>query len=364
MSKDYYKILGVEKNATQDEIKKAFRKKAHKYHPDKAGGDEEKFKEVNEAYQVLGDEKKRAQYDQFGSAFENAQAHGGFNGFDGFRDFSGAAGGINIDMDDLGDIFSGFGDMFGFGSSRQNSRTKARRGNDLEVEVKLSFMEAVFGTEKEISVKKLVKCSHCKGNGAEPGTKIETCATCNGTGRVRRAQRTILGTIQTETVCPDCGGEGKTYTQKCSVCHGSGVVEDIVNLKVKIPAGIDDGQSIRIAGKGGAGIHGAPDGDLYVRVRVAPDPRFERDKFDIKSEVYITFTQAVLGDKIEIETLDGKLKLKIPAGTDSGTVFRLRGRGVPKLNGRTRGDHYVTVKIKTPKHLNRKQKQLLKELNL
>lgn len=363
MSKDYYKVLGVEKNSSQDEIKKAFRKKAHEFHPDKAGGDEAKFKEVNEAYQVLGDEKKRAQYDQFGSAFEGAQAHGGFHGFDGFRDFSGAANGMNFDMDDLGDIFGGIGDMFGFGG-RSNTKTRARRGNDIETILTIDFSEAVFGSEKDVSLRKLVKCDKCSGNGAEPGTKIETCATCKGSGRITRAQRTILGTIQTQSVCPDCSGEGKTYAHKCTKCHGAGVVQDNVKLKIKIPAGIDDGEAIRLSGHGGAGMHGGHAGDLYIRVKVRPDKRFVRERYDIKSEVVITFTQAALGDKIEIETIDGPLSLKIPAGTQSGTNFRLKGRGVHNLHGKGRGDHYVKVKIKTPTSLNRKQKELLKELGL
>jgi len=364
MGKDYYKVLGVNKNSSQDEIKKAFRKKAHEFHPDKAGGDEAKFKEVNEAYQVLGDDKKRSQYDQFGSAFEGAQSHGGFHGFDGFRDFSGAANGMNFDMDDLGDLFGGIGDMFGFGGRGGAKQARARRGNDIETVLTIDFNEAVFGTEKEVGLRKLVKCDRCAGNGAEPGAKIETCATCKGSGRITRAQRTILGTIQTQTVCPDCSGEGKTYTQKCSKCHGAGVTEDTVELKVKIPAGIDDGEAIRISGHGGAGMHGGPSGDLYIRVKVKSDKRFVRDRYDIKSEASIGFTQAALGDKIDIETIDGPLSLKIPAGTQSGTNFRLKGLGVYKLHNKGRGDHYVNVKIKTPTSLSRKQKQLLKDLDL
>jgi len=364
MSKDYYNILGVDKNSTQADIKKAFRKKAHEFHPDKAGGDEKKFKEVNEAYQVLGDEKKRAQYDQFGSAFEGAQSHGGFHGFEGFRDFSGAANGMNFDMDDLGDIFGGIGDMFGFGGRGGTKQTRARRGNDIESILTIDFNEAVFGTEKEVSLRKLVKCDKCEGNGAEPGTKIETCKTCNGTGRITRAQRTILGTIQSQTVCPDCSGEGKTYEKKCTKCHGSGVFQDAVKLKVKIPAGIDNGEAIRLTGYGGAGMHGGSSGDLYIRVNIKPHKSFIRDRYDIKSEAFISFSQAALGGKVNIETIDGTLSLKIPAGTQSGTNFRLKGLGVHKLHAKGRGDQFVNVKVKTPTSLSRKQKQLLKDLDL
>ena len=251
MGKDYYNILGVGKGASQDEIKRAFRKKAHECHPDKKGGDEAKFKEVNEAYQVLGDAKKRAQYDQFGSTFEQAQARGGFSGFDGFRDFSGftngfsqgGQGGIHINMDDLGDMFSGIGDIFGFsqgGQSRggRGRQTRARRGSDIQVALAIDFMEAVNGAQKEIGLQKAVKCDKCQGNGAEPGTKIETCKTCNGSGSETRAQRTIFGNMQVQTTCSACQGEGKAYAKKCSKCGGNGLVRETVNLKIKIPAGI------------------------------------------------------------------------------------------------------------------------------
>jgi len=362
MGKDYYNILGVDKNASQDEIKKAFRRKAHQYHPDKEGGDEAKFKEVNEAYQVLGDAKRRAQYDQFGSAFEYAQAGGGFHGFDGFRDFSGFTNGFNINMDDLGDIFSGIGDIFGFGSGKRGVR--AKRGNDIQVILNIEFNEAIFGAEKEISLKKLVKCDKCKGNMAEPGSKIEICKVCGGSGRVTKVQRTILGSMQVQMTCENCGGEGKIYSQKCTKCSGTGVCQEIIKLKVKIPAGIDDGETIRLTGQGEAGQRGAPAGDLYLKIRVNPDPKFRRDGYNILSKAEISFTQAVLGDKIEVDTVDGLVKLKIPEGTQSGKVFRLRGKGVPHLRGRGRGDQLVEVIVKTPTNLSRKQKQILKELNI
>lgn len=357
MSKDYYKILGVDKSASQEDIKKAFRKLAHQYHPDKTGGDEEKFKEINEAYQVLGDPDKRAKYDRFGSAFEHGQAGGGFHGFEGFRDFQGFSEGFNINMDDLGDMF---GDIFGFGRERKEARS--RRGNDVEINLAIEFMEAVFGFEKDIKVNKRVQCERCHGNGIEPGAKVDTCKTCSGTGRVTRMQRTFFGNMQVQTTCPECGGEGKTYSQKCTKCHGLGNVKEIVDLKVKIPAGIDDGQTIRLAGQGEAGAKGGPAGDLYLKINVKKDPRFARNGHDINSKAYINFTQAALGDKIDIETIDGPVQLKIPDGTQSGTVFKLKGRGVTRLNSHGRGDHLVEIIVKTPTHLTRQQKELLEGL--
>ncbi|MCX6796377.1 MAG: molecular chaperone DnaJ [Candidatus Falkowbacteria bacterium] len=361
MGKDYYNILGVNRTATQEEIKKAFRQKAHQCHPDKAGGDEAKFKEINEAYQVLGDATKRSQYDQFGSTFEQARAGGGFQGFDGFRDFSGFTNGFNINMDDIGDIFGGLGDIFGFSSGSRRTK-RAQRGGDIQMLLEIDFLEAVFGADKEISFKKTVKCEHCRGNCAEPGSKIETCRTCGGSGRITKIQRTILGNMQVQIACDDCDGEGKSYNQRCSKCHGSGVCQEIVNLKVKIPAGIDSGETIRLSGQGEAGERGASAGDLYLKIRVRPDRRFNRDGYDIKFRAEINFTQAALGDKIDVETVDGFVKLYIPDGTQSGTVFKLKGKGIERLQGRGRGDQLVEVIVKTPKSLSRKQKELLREL--
>ncbi len=359
MSKDYYKILGVDRGASQEDVKKAFRKLAHQYHPDKTGGDEEKFKEINEAYQVLGDPNKRAKYDQFGSSFESGQAGGGFHGFEGFRDFQGFSEGFNINMDDLGDVF---GDVFGFGKEKKEG--KARRGSDIEVDLSIEFMEAVFGIEKELSINKRAQCEKCHGNGIEPGAKVDICKTCAGTGRVTKMQRTFFGNMQVQMTCSECGGEGKTYSQKCAKCHGVGNIKETVNLKVKIPAGIDDGQTIRLAGQGEAGSKGGPAGDLYLRISVRKDRRFEREGHDIRSKVNINFTQAALGDKIDVETVDGPVELKIPDGTQSGTVFKLKGKGVTRLNGHGRGDHLVEIIVKTPTGLNRKQKDLLKESGL
>ena len=355
MGKDYYKILGVSKDASNEEIKKAFRKKAHEYHPDKPTGNEAKFKEINEAYQALGDPKKRAQYDQFGSNFD--QARGGFGGFS-----QGQNGNYEFDLNDLGDIFGGFGDMFGFGSSKGGSKT--RQGNDIEVTMTIDFNEAVFGVEKEVSLNKTVTCEKCHGNGAEPGSKIDTCETCKGTGRIIRVQRTILGNVQTQAVCPDCRGEGKKYSQKCTQCGGSGVHKKIVNFKVKIPAGINNGETIRLSGQGEAGSHGGPAGDLYLQMRVNPSKVFKRDAYNLFSSVEIGMVEAALGTKIEVEGIDGRFTIKIPEGTQSGKEFIFKGKGVPKLNGHGRGDHIIKVVVKTPTNLNRKQRQLLESLGI
>lgn len=358
MSKDYYNILGVSKSATADEIKTAFRKKAHEHHPDK-GGDAEKFKEINEAYQVLGNTEKRQRYDQFGSsAFNGGQGFGG-QGFGGFQ-----GGGFNVDFEDLGDLFGGFGDIFGFSGGRSNSsRTSRRRGRDMEMTINLDFMEAAFGLEKEISFTKNATCNHCKGSGAEPGAKIETCPTCGGSGRVARVQRTILGNIQTQATCEACSGEGKHYSQICSRCSGSGIHRDNVKLKVKIPAGINTGESIRLSGQGEAGERGAPSGDLYLRIKVASHKEFVRDGYDIKTEEIINIRQAILGDKIDVNTIHGKIKLKIPEGTQSGTIFKIKEKGITKLHSRGVGDQYIKVIVKIPTGANKKQKQLLEELN-
>lgn len=361
MSKDYYKVLGVNKGASQDDIKKAFRKLAHEYHPDKTGGTEAKFKEINEAYQVLGDPNKRTKYDQFGSAFEYGQAGGGFGGFGG----QGFSENININMDDLGEMFGGFGDIFGF-SSRGGGRrgARAKRGSDIEVSLTIDFMEAVFGVEKEIGLNKTIKCEKCKGEGMEPGAKVESCKVCGGKGRTARIQRTIFGQMQVEMECSDCVGEGKAYSEKCSRCAGRGIVKEMVKLKVKIPAGIDDNGIIRLTGQGEAGEKSAPAGDLYLHIRVKKDSRFERQGNDVITKNFISFTQAALGDKIEVETVDGPITMKIPEGTESGTVFRLRSHGIPNVQGRGKGDHLAEVKIKTPRNLNRKQKETLKDLGI
>ena len=352
MAKDYYKILGVEKGASPEQIKKAFRELAHKHHPDKSGGNEAKFKEINEAYQVLSNPQKRQQYNQFGSDFSQAGGGQGFGDFaNGFR--GGNAGGFNFEGD-LGDIF---GDLFGMGG-RSRSRSAQQAGADIQIGLTITFHDAVFGTEKTFNLEKDQVCHHCQGNGAEPGSKINTCSTCRGTGQVTQS---IGFGIGFPSICPDCEGAGKKSEKDCSQCRGKGLVKEVETFKVKIPAGIDNGQSIRLPGKGQAGIKGGGAGDLYLRIKVIPDPKFERDGFDLKSKTEISFTQAALGDKIEIETIDGRVKLKIPEGTQSGKVFRVKGRGVTRLHTRSRGDQLVEVIVKTPTGLSHKQKKLLEE---
>ncbi|MFH1233914.1 MAG: molecular chaperone DnaJ [Patescibacteria group bacterium] len=367
MAKDYYNILGVNKNASQDEIKKAFRKLAHQHHPDKKSGDEAKFKELNEAYQVLSDSKKRSQYDQFGQTFDQAGRQGGYSSSSGFEGFSDFSGGFNINMDDLGDIFSDIGDVFGFSSRSGGGKARGRQaktGRDIQVALTIDFIEAIFGVEKEISLKKIVECAKCQGEGKEFGTKIENCKTCGGSGRVIKVQRTIFGNMQVQMTCHDCGGEGKFFKEKCSACDGIGVVNKIVNFKVKIPAGINNNETIRLSGKGEAGANKGQAGDLYLKIRINSDRRFERDGVNIKSWVKISFSQVALGDKIEVVTVDGLVDLKIPEGTQTGKIFILRNKGVPYLNSHGRGDHLVEVIVKTPTNLSRRQKELLKDLGL
>ncbi len=361
MGKDYYKILEVDKNAGQDEIKKAFRKLAHKYHPDKKDGDEAKFKEVNEAYQVLGNEQKRKQYDQFGSTFDQQGGFGGGMNWDDFMRYAKQGGGggfqgMNFDMGDLGDIF---GDIFGFGGGGRRS-AGVPRGDDIEVDLALDFKEAVFGVKKTIELYKTVKCPNCHGNKAEPGSGFKTCEVCEGKGRVQEIRRTFLGAMRTERVCQQCQGDGKIPEKLCSKCSGQGVVKNKERIEITIPAGIADGSTLRVPG-GGEAAAGGQNGDLYVRLRVKSDPDFERHGNDIYTEHKISFKQAALGDKIEITTLDGTVDLKIPAGTQSSTRFRLRGKGVPRLNAGGAGDFYVIIKVEVPKKLTRHQKKILEQ---
>lgn len=356
VAKDYYKILGVSNGASQDEIKKAFRELAHKYHPDKQGGSAEKFKEINEAHQVLSNPEKRQQYDQFGTTFEQAQSQGGFSGFDGFRDFSGFANGF--DFGDLGEMF-GFGDIFGGG---RKAKSRASRGRDIEVEMQIDFREAVFGAEKVLELYKPCICEKCDGSGVDPESKISTCLNCGGSGRVQTIQRTFFGSFQTVTTCPNCGGEGKRAEKECRGCNGVGVVRASKKIKIKIPAGIDNGETIKLSGEGEAGKRGGKPGDLFINLKVKPDQEFKRQGNDILSKIGISFTRAALGDKIEVETLDGKVKLAIPSGTQSGQIFRLKEKGVPNLGSHGRGDHLIEVAVVTPTRLSRRQRELLEEL--
>ena len=363
MGKDYYAILGVSKNASADEIKKAYRKLAHEHHPDKAGQDtskkeryESKFKEVNEAYQVLSSAEKRQQYDQFGGTFEEAKQGGGFGGFGGF----GQAGGINVDFEDLEDLLGG---MFGFGGGRQSKRARGRRGKNIEIIVTIEFMEAAFGVKKNVSLHKTVSCANCQGRGADPKSKIVTCSVCHGRGQVESVQNTILGQFRSARVCSACGGEGSKAEKICGACAGTGVVKETVSLDINIPAGINGGEVMEITGQGEAGRQGGSPGDLYVKINVKPDPRFERRGDDIWNILPLKFSEAALGAKKDVETLDGQIRLDIPEGTQTEKIFRLAGRGVTHLRGRGRGDHFVKVNVLTPIKLSKKQKELLKELN-
>lgn len=345
--RDYYDVLGVSKTASKDEIKKAYRKLSKKYHPDinKEVGADEKFKEISEAYEVLSDESKRAQYDQFGHA---GPQQGGFGG----GGFSGFGGGFD-------DIFSTF--FGGGGGGRRRDPNAPRQGDDLQYTMALSFEEAVFGVEKDITIPKEEECGTCHGNGAKPGTSPETCSYCGGAGQVNVEQNTPFGRVATRRTCHQCSGTGKVIKEKCSTCGGDGRVTKNKTINVKVPAGIDEGQQIRLSGQGEAGVNGGPPGDLYVVFRVRDHELFERDGDDIYCEMPITFVQATLGDEIEVPTVHGKVKLKIPAGTQSGTRFRLRGKGVANVRGFGTGDQHVLVKVITPIKLSEKQKQLLRE---
>lgn len=371
--KDYYKILGVEKTATAQELKKAFYKKAHTCHPDKAKNETErkefeaKFKELNEAYQILSDENKRAQYDRFGAAgVGGASGHsgaGGPSGTGGFNwqdwsNMSGSAQGVNFDFGDFSDIFEGF---FGGGMGGRSSQQRRRQGADLQVVVEITLDEAYKGKKLDFEYERWQVCSHCKGDGAEPGTKVKTCSHCNGRGKVIGVQNTIFGQIQTTQTCPTCGGKGKTFEKVCSVCNGQRRERRKEKVSIKIPAGINDGEMIKLADKGDVGEDGQSFGDLYVVIKVQRDMRFEREGDDIYSELEIPLDLAILGGKIPVQTIDGEVKLSVPSGTESGEKFRLKGQGMPRLNHFGRGDHYVTLKIKIPKDLNSKQKKLLQE---
>jgi len=353
--RDYYEVLGVEKGCSDDELKKAYRAKAKQYHPDLNPGNadaEVKFKEANEAYEVLSDKDKRARYDQFGHAGVDPNFGAGGGGFSG--------GFNNVDFGDLfGDIFGGFG---GFGGSSGRSRDPKApiRGENLAMEVTLSFMEAVKGVTKEISVTHLENCSECSGTGAKKGTSPETCPDCGGRGQVFVQRQTPLGTMRMSQPCRRCSGKGRIIKEPCEKCRGMGRVRVNKRIEVSVPMGIDDGQTFAVRGQGDAGINGGPAGDLHVTVTVRPDPIFDRDGYDIHCDVPITYSQAVLGDEVVVPTIDGKVKYNVPEGTQPGTVFRLRDKGVTTIGGRGRGDQYVHVTIEVPKGLNRGQKEKLK----
>ncbi len=356
MAKDYYVILGVSKTASDDDIKKAFRRLAHTHHPDK-GGDAVRFKDINEAYQILSDKKKRAAYDQFGSAaFEQGGAGpgpgGGFGGFD-FSGFDGQ------DFGDLGDVL---GEMFGFGGRRGGRSGQPARGKDIEVDVSLTFREVAFGVEKVIRLYRHTQCSRCHGDGAESGSTVKTCATCKGEGQVRQLRQTMFGTMQTVATCQDCHGRGKKPEKMCTLCRGTGLERREEDVRLPIPAGIASEEAIRVSGQGEGAPYGGIPGDLFIRVRVQADPVFRREDHDVLSEKTVPFTLLALGGKIDVPILDGQISIDIPAGTPSGTTFTLRGKGIPYLRSSGRGNHRVTVILDTPRKLQREQRELLERL--
>lgn len=352
MSKDYYNILGVSKGASEDEIKKAFRRLAHEHHPDK-GGDQQKFKDANEAYQVLCDKNKRSKYDQFGSAaFENGGYGGGqgqgFGGFEGF----------NVNVDDLGDFGDILGSMFGMGGRGRGPK----RGKDIETEVALDFLETVTGAKKKIKLYKHDPCSICSGTGAEPGAKMETCKTCQGKGQVMQAVRTMFGTMQSAVTCSECFGKGTKPSQICKHCSGTGIERKTKEMEFDVPAGISDGETLKVAGEGEHPGAGGRPGDLYIHIRVKSHPIFERESSDVRSTVHISYSMLSLGGETEIDTVDGKGSLKIPEATEPGSVFKIRGKGFPFLRSNGRGDHLVTVQPIVQKKLSKEQRRALEQL--
>ncbi len=366
MPKDYYNTLGVSKSSSQEEIKKAFRKLAHEHHPDKSHGNEQKFKEINEAYQVLSNPEKRQKYNQFGTDFEQMGGWGGASWEDVMGAFRRGGGGFQGGQFsgfsfDLGDIVSEF---FGgeSGASSRRSRSTSSRGRDIETSIEIDFEEAIHGAERTIELQKFDVCSRCRGNRAEPGTTLSECSACKGSGEITETRQTILGIMRTSATCRKCGGEGKFPKQNCARCNGDGVERVTKRIKVKIPAGIADGEAIRVSGEGEISEDARRHGDLYVHIRVRPHRKFRREGDDIYSGEQISFTQSALGDKIRADTAHGKIELKIPAGTASGTVFKLKHKGAPRLRGGGVGDHYVAVKIVVPDRLSAKAKKLLQEL--
>ena len=353
--KDYYKILGVPRDASQEEIKKAYRRLAHKYHPDK-GGDEKKFKEINEAYQVLGNPQKRAQYDKFGQTFEGGKGGGaGFDFGSFWRDFGEDFG---FDTVDFGDIFEDF-----FGFSKRTSKREINRGRDIEIEIKIDLKDTLHPLRKRITLEKFIVCPRCKGTGAEPGTKLKECFSCRGTGEVQQMKRTLFGTFTRYVRCPECGGEGRIPEHPCNVCRGEGRIRGEEEIEIFVPAGVDTGQTIKISGKGEAGRRGGKPGDLYVRVFVRPHQLFKRKGDDLYIEIPISFSQAALGDEVEIPTPERKkILLKVPQGTQSGKVLRISNKGIPHFSGLGRGNLYVKLIVKTPKSLNEEQRKLLERL--
>jgi molecular chaperone DnaJ len=363
MKKDFYEILGVSKSSTADEIKKAYRKVAMQYHPDKNPGDkaaEEKFKEAAEAYEILSDADKRAQYDRFGHQAFGAGNKGG-GGYSG--------GGMNMDdiFSQFGDIFgddSPFGSFFGGGGRRGGGATRARgtRGSNLRVKIKLNYEEIAKGASKTIKVKKYVSCSTCSGSGAKDKNSMQTCVTCGGSGQVRRVQNTFLGQMQTVTTCPTCNGEGSTITAKCTPCKGEGRVYGEETVTIDIPAGVQEGMQLSVNGKGNAGERGGANGDLIVLIEEEAHAHLHRDGLNVAYDLHISFPDAVFGVQVEVPTIDGRAKIKIPAGTQSGKIFRLKGKGFPSVNSYEKGDQLIQVNVWTPQHVSNEEKNTLEKL--
>ncbi|MEZ5035278.1 MAG: molecular chaperone DnaJ [Chitinophagaceae bacterium] len=357
--RDYYEVLGIGKSASKDEVKKAYRKVAMQYHPDRNPGDktaEEKFKEAAEAYEVLSDADKKAQYDRYGHAGLSGNGRGGFG-----------AGGMNMD-----DIFSQFGDVFGddlfgsfFGGGRRSRSQQSRgvRGSNLRVKIKMNYAEIAKGVTKKIKVKKYNICSSCHGSGAKDKGSVQTCSTCQGSGQVRRVQNTFLGQMQTVTTCPSCNGEGTTVTAKCTTCKGEGREFGEETVNIEIPAGVQEGMQMNVGGKGNAGERGGPPGDLIILIEEEPHTELHREGQNVAYELHLSFTDAVFGTQIEVPTIDGRAKIKIPPGTQGGKIFRLKGKGFPTVNSHHKGDQLIQVSIWTPKELTKEEKELLEKLS-
>lgn len=354
--RDYYEVLGVNKSASAEEIKKAYRKVAMQYHPDRNPGDktaEEKFKEAAEAYEVLNDSDKRAQYDRFGhNAFSQGRGGGAYSG-----------GGMNMD-----DIFSQFGDIFGDGNFSSffgggGRRTQSNRGSNLRVKIKMNYEEMAKGTQKTIKIKKYIKCSTCSGSGAKDKKSVQTCGQCNGTGQIRRVQQSFLGQMQTVTTCPSCNGDGTSITAKCTSCKGEGRMYGEETITIDIPAGVQDGMQLSIGGKGNIGERGGSPGDLIVQVEEEAHPQLQRDGLNVAFDLYISFPDAVFGTQVEVPTIDGRAKIKIPPGTQSGKILRLKGKGFPQIQSYERGDQLIHVNVWTPQEVTEEEKSLLEKLN-
>jgi len=350
--KDYYQILGVNKQASKDEIKKAFRTLAHKHHPDKKSGDDAKFKEINEAYSILSDDKKRQQYDTYGSAGPSSGFGGGGPGFDGF-DFSqftqGGNGGFEFDFGDI------FGDVFGGGRKQQT-----KRGRDISIDIELSFEDSVFGVERTVLLNKVSKCDSCSGSGAEKGSELITCTKCSGKGSIKEVKRTFFGQFETNAVCDDCNGAGKIPKIKCKNCHGHGVLKKESEIKIKIPPGVENGEMMRLSGAGEAVTSGVP-GDLYIKVYVKKHNSFRKDGYNLLMDLPIKLTDALLGAEIDLVTLDGDIKLKVPEGVTHGEVLRVKGKGVPFEKG-SRGDILIKIGIQLPKKLSKDARKVIESL--